>query len=552
MQLKTKIFMPLVVILLMGTMTTAFAQLTCSVSSTPVSRATRTGHTEPAGDLTFTCSEGAIATDAATVTVDFNAPITNSIGYPVGGEVSITNETGVFGPPGSDVAEVDSINHVTGQIVITLDATAPDGIGTSSFTLTNVLVSLVDVTSANLRASVSVSPGDNISIVANQDEATVISSIREGLADVEIGEGPARWLATGAPVTAADAGFTVDVTENYIDMFRNEADAPNGASNGVMLEFQFSGIPDGAELTCQAVVNGGTSVNVPMDLSSDIGEDPDPVGFGATATVDADDSTIWAMFVAPTDLAAIETATLDCGELDLAAPAGPDTAGFELGDADLPLTGNITVRVTLAPTGGALDDLTNADPTDDVRIASESGFIPRYEEVLTDALTVLSFTPATTTMIVPLAMGTPVSPAPFGSYDTGIAIANTTRDPFTDDEGGAFEQSGGVTFYFHPNTGDPFTVTPAQLAGSCGTNAAGAVEAGRTFLCNVSEILREGGQTAAFTGYLFIVADFTNAHGTAFIYGGTPQERFTSATDILVIRPPAVFPRIDNPEPTWK
>jgi hypothetical protein len=533
MQLKTKMFMPLVVILLTGTMTTAFAQLTCSVSSTPVSRATVTGLTEPAGDLTFTCSEGLNATTDATVTIEFGgAPITNDVDYPTGGGISIINTTGEF----VGTVTISDVNYETGQIVIDVAATTPDATDTSSFTLTNVLVSLLPITGNNLRASVSVSPGDNISVVANQDEATVISSIREGLADIELEEGPARYLATGTAVTGDTANFIITVEEGYIDSFRARDQVIDGATNPVLVQFQFSGIPEDGSLTCDGLLDG---VSAAVELSDDL-EDfvKDPAG---APTGDADDftfedGTIYAGFAdsAP-DLSSTETLELSC-------------SAFNVGDAVLPLSGSITVRVGLAPVGEELDDdVPFEDPFD-------GGEVPRFDEVLTDAITVLNFTPATTTMIVPLAMATPVTPAPFGSYDTGIAIANTTLDPFENDEegGGALEQAGAITFHFFPNSGDPFIVTPAQLAGACGLDASGVLAAGRTFICNTSEILREGGQTTAFTGYLFIIADFTHAHGTAFIYGGTPQERFTSATDILNIEPPAVQPRITNPESTWR
>jgi hypothetical protein len=530
MQLKTKLLMPLVVILLMGMTTTAFAQLTCSVSSTPVSRDTRTGHTEPAGDLTFTCVRGPNATTDATVTIDYRAPITNSDEYPDGGEIAIGNQLGCFA---GAVVEVDDINNETGQIIFTVDAVPAGGGANCSFSVTDVLVSLVDVTTNNLRATVSVSPGDNISIVANQDEATVITSIRPGLGDIDLDEGPARFLSTGMPVVPAGDNisdfFLLEVEEGYIDSFRSVDQAPDGASNPVMVRFDFDNIPDGAEITCSATLVGEDG---DFDLTLNVDSDW-PNGFDAEETVDADDSSLF-VAITDSDLTTVETMVLDCGD---------NSDGFDVGDAEIPLTGNITVQVTLAPTGDALDD---GDVLDD---ADEGGEIPRYEEELSDEIIVISFSPATTTMLVPLAMGNPAVPQPFGAYDTGISIANTTRDPFGDD--GATQLQGVLTFYFFPTTGDPFTVTPAQMAGACGVNAAGVLPSGRTFVCNTSEILREGGRTAGFTGYIFIVADFTHAHGSAFIYGGTPNERFTSATDVLVIDPPAEFQRAGLPEPTY-
>jgi len=547
MQLK-KLVMPLVVIMLMGMTSTAFAQLNCSVSSTPVSRATQTGHTELAGDVIFTCAESDTDTTSATITFDFGAPITNSDDYPDDAPIEILPGLAA-GDDCFDAATIQNINHETGQVVIAVPACATTGAESSSFNLTNVLVSLPDVGADELVVEVSVSPGDNISIVAGQDEATVISSIRVGLEEIEADE-EAQWLATGIPVTADVAGFAVTATEEFIDLFHSEDQVYDGDSNSNFVLFEFSGIPDGAEIECEAFIEGGdygfAGDNV-MQLA--VGNAIDELEDAVVLT--ADDNVAFVGFPDPVDLNEQETVTLTCGhefEFDTEEELGILTfsgGGFAVEDAELPLTGVITVRATLAPTGDALDDdEIFDDPTD-------GGEIPRYEEDFTEEVDVLSFTPATTTFIVPLAMGTPVTPAPFGSYDTGIAIANTTSDPFDDDDGGAFGQDGTATFYFFPTTGDPFTVTPAQLAGSCGTNSDGEIVTGRTFLCNVSEILREGARTTAFTGYIFVVANFTNGHGTAFIYGGTPQERFTSATNMLVIAPTAVVARIANPEVTY-
>jgi hypothetical protein len=523
MQLKTKLFMPLVVILLMGMTTSAFAQLSCGVASTPVSRATATGHTEPAGDLIFNCVAGPNPTTASRFTIDYGVPITNNQTEPTGGGIDIENESGSFAAVGQGPT-VETVNNEGGQLVILVPAQAAPANG--SFTVANVLVSLFGSAGTTLDANVSVSPGNNVFITAGQNVARVISSIRPGIATVELDEGPARFLATGNAIEAGVTDFfTLEVTENYIDMFRSQAQAPTGATNSVWLMIEFDGIPEDGAFNCTADLEGTPAV---------VTTDPDD-GFGPDADIDDGDNVLFVAVAADADLGAIETMTIACD-------------GFDFSDSPTPLLGEITAAVTLAPTGDALDD---GDVFDD---ADDEGRVPRYEEEFFDAVTVATFTPATTTFLVPLVMGNPAVPQPFGSYDTGIAIANTTLDPWETgddpDEGGALEQDGTLTFYFFPTTGDPFTVTPAQIAGACGANGGGVLARGRTFVCNTSEILREGGRTAAFTGYMFIVAGFTQGHGTAFIYGGTPQERFTSATDVLVIRPPAVFQRLDNPEPT--
>ncbi len=70
MQLKKKYLMPvLTAILMAGLSTAAFAQESCSVASTPVSRDTATGLTEVAGDLTFTCTLRRNPHDACELTI---------------------------------------------------------------------------------------------------------------------------------------------------------------------------------------------------------------------------------------------------------------------------------------------------------------------------------------------------------------------------------------------------------------------------------------------------------------------------------------------------
>jgi len=83
MKLKTKLFLPvLTVIVLLGLSSTAFAQNSCGVASTPVSRDTNTGLTEVAGDLIFNCTFGGTVTTTATMTVAYGVTITNNTAYP--------------------------------------------------------------------------------------------------------------------------------------------------------------------------------------------------------------------------------------------------------------------------------------------------------------------------------------------------------------------------------------------------------------------------------------------------------------------------------------
>src|SRR5262245_2045645 len=110
--LKIKSILPvLAVVMIFGLSNAAFAQLSCNVASTPVSRATDTGLTEPAGDLIFNCTFGGVATTAATMTIDYGVPITNTAAYPAGKPISTVTTIGA--PP-----TVDSVANATGQVVV--------------------------------------------------------------------------------------------------------------------------------------------------------------------------------------------------------------------------------------------------------------------------------------------------------------------------------------------------------------------------------------------------------------------------------------------------
>jgi hypothetical protein len=123
-------------------------------------------------------------------------------------------------------------------------------------------------------------------------------------------------------------------------------------------------------------------------------------------------------------------------------------------------------------------------------------------------------------------------------YDTGIAISNTTKDPGAQAMGiteTIVAQSGNITFYFYQD-GDPVSVYTTQ-AGSpgAGLDATGNLVAGATYSVLLSEIaaLAQPPIPAEdFQGYVFIICNFTNAHGQYFI---SDFEFFTNGALMLVI-----------------
>jgi len=152
---------------------------------------------------------------------------------------------------------------------------------------------------------------------------------------------------------------------------------------------------------------------------------------------------------------------------------------------------------------------------------------------------IVSIVPANTTLLIPFAVAS-------GGFDTGIAIANTSADPFGPQ--GATPQAGTVTVNLFPSTATgagttvSFTTSATKLAGT-GIAADGTIPAGATWTVNLSQLLPLAGQTGGFIGYIFVQANFLPAHGAAYVYNGAG---FTSSTPVLVLPPPSTNNRNGN------
>jgi len=540
MKLKTKLFLPvLTVIVLLGLSSTAFAQQSCGVASTPVSRDTSTGLTEVVGDLILNCVFGGTPSTTATMTVSYPVTITDSTTYPAGlvapatlaaKTISITNLSGDFGAaaPGAPgcAPTISSVNNSSGQIVINIPAfggatgcAAPPATTTGSFTLTGVLAALNGSGLTTMNANLSVSPGNNVLITAGQNVATVITTILPGIKDPTLTPftAAATVLSSGSSPAAAGA-FSVDISENYIDAYRSASLFNSGAATqATQLTLTFNNIATGVTLggagaaacTIAASATGGTTL-VPAISATSI------TAAANTITVDFPNGT-------PPDLTKMEKVTFACPSLSIG------------GTATLPLTpAQITMTATLSPTGTALSG------AGAVLVAATTGQIPRYAATQQPAtpLVVINIVGAQTNILIPFATTSL-------SYDTGISIANTTADPFGGTAaGGARAQAGTVTFTFYPQTGTSCSFTTSTATPGVGLSSSGTVVSGGTYSVLLSQLLGAASGcsslTTSFTGYIFAVANFTNGHGAAFV---TNFKGFTSGENVLVLPPPIVTSR---------
>ena len=108
-------------------------------------------------------------------------------------------------------------------------------------------------------------------------------------------------------------------------------------------------------------------------------------------------------------------------------------------------------------------------------------------------------------------------------YDTGIAIANTTADPF-----GTPGQSGSITLFYYngstTNPAPPFQCTNTTSPGTCPSPTTGqsVLVPGNVLtytLFNGSTAWGLDNRAVGFTGYMIASAQFQYCHGFAFIGG---------------------------------
>jgi hypothetical protein len=301
--------------------------------------------------------------------------------------------------------------------------------------------------------------------------------------------------------------------------------------NGTLVRLTVNGLPAGVSATLTIPGTGGVANALPGAVGG--GPGVSFINFGATsgtsATVTSASSTSNIAYIQfnSANLSAVESF-----EVDVALNGVPSAA----------LTpGTITVGVTMAPVAAAFNS--SNQPSQAVPSGAGGGLNTAYVRFAdaTTTVTIGSIVQANTSLLIPYAIRV-------GAYDTGIAIANTTLDPFGASAGGATPSAGTMTFTMFPRnaTGaDPsFALTTSStVRPGVGLSTSGTLVAGGVWTGLMSDIMTAAGKTGDYFGYIFIQTNFLDAHGAAYIFNGAG---FTSATPVLVLLPPASFSR-NNP-----
>jgi hypothetical protein len=376
-----------------------------------------------------------------------------------------------------------------------------------SFRLVGVRIDTTGLT-APVNIAINLSNTANNYILSTTSGA-VITALGDGIASMAIGGRTSSSTNTGTATiftnrNIIDGLASFVVTEGFAGAWRTGTQSTtNGTStvNGTNIRLTFNNIPSGVTLPLSIT-----------DRSASLGT----VGLSAGSVTSS--ANVVTVSFPSTSMTAVEAFQVDVGAITVAASATL-TAG------------NITVTATMAPIGAALND--QQQPT-------VSGGFPRFTQEDVGPVTVVSIVASNTTLLVPFAQ------VGLG-YDTGISIANTTADPFGSAGGGAVPAAGTIQFNFFPRAaagaGTAFALTTsATVRPGAGLSTDGTLAAGGTWSGLLSELLTAAGQPAGstFTGYIFVQANFIDAHGVAFV---SDFRNFTSASPVLVLPPPATAPR---------
>jgi hypothetical protein len=377
------------------------------------------------------------------------------------------------------------------SLVLTIPApiAAPYG-----FKVTGVRVAIANTGLTSLNAQISAT--GNAIQVGQTSSVPVITSISPGIASVYATNALTFYTITGGTgtvnlnvqeyfVNAYGVTPATDISQNSSTMVYISVTRPMA---GVSLSF-----PNTAGLFQRADASGNLqATGLTVNSSS------------------SDPALVYYRLITDSNLTAIDTLTI---------PIGVTAA------ANLSATGTVTAKASFAEIGTVT-----------------TGHIPRYVVDEFGPATLITVLPSTTHLLMPYA-----TYLPDYDYDTGIAVANTTKR--IADFYNIVPQAGGITFYFYPQTNAAgtlpanFSYTPADNTVGSGLNADGKLAAGSTYAVMLSELLKKTSWgNNNFSGYILIVTNFTNGHGEYFVFTttdvGVPNPNpFTHGALMLVLYP---------------
>lgn len=498
----------------------AFGQATCTAPTSQTNIIRAEGTTEQVAALTFTCTTGASAVTPTTAGVA-SVQVFLSPALPITSKV-LSTSTGAT----EAVITVNGGAQVTGTVsgsTLNFSGVVLPATGTYTFTISNVRV---NATSLSIGTGVPPAVSETVFVsgsAANINPAALAAtqvafaqnglgstSLRTGFTFGTFPNGTAGSTTgsnnfvicnayspridaislTGANAAGKSLAFVVRVNENTATAFKNAAgeasQVPTATSNavttGTRFAINFTNVPANVTLYVpNGLLTSGNSSAATAQLTASAAGTAFATVSGATSaaiTTNTGLSSGGANGLAAVTVASgsgsaqFEIITADPNNLDqFNIPVFIVTTSNSVAGSSTPLS----VTVNLAPVG--------------------STTIPNFAVgSSTTTLTGSTFNLCSTSLLFPFVTNQL-------GFDTGIAIANTSTDPFGSN--GATAQAGTCTLNFY-GSGAP---SPANVVTP-------NVPTGTVFTQVVSNV------AAGFQGYMIAQCNFQYAHGFAFITDG--------------------------------
>jgi len=487
------------------------------------------GQTELLPTLTITCTGGGdiVANNTASLQI-FLSPtvaITSAVTNTTTGATAATATATTSGGTAPGIVSGNSITF----------SNIPIATNTSGFTITGLRVNATSVpvtvgqqpTPINAQVFVSggnVTPGPTASIP--------VAYALNGLLPVKIFSGGTRGgTANKASINASTvtsfgicaainnsstagsstANFAITVDEAFQNSFKKQTEEGAGANSGTRVAVTFTNIPS------------GLNIYLPVTVASDtVAAAGPPVVLGPGVL------TAIASATAPTSAGNNQTAATTPsavsgnGLFQVTVSGGSATAYYEVTNDNPAALDTFSIPVTLVASTNAVglqsSSLTVATSFAPVTAATT---IPSFAAgSSTVPAPVIGFTACTTSLLFPFVTNA-------SGFETGIAISNTTKDPFS-----TRNQNGTCMLNFYGSGTSPNAVVAPNTIEGAGKDYV----AGESYAFTLSNALAvDSKNPATFQGYLIAQCGFQNAHGFAYITYAFPGTSSSSMGYLAVV-----------------
>jgi len=477
---------------------------------------------------TFNCTTGGIKPSGSTGINPLFLCGGNAAGIPSADPIRIVNASGVFAGVSAAL-----LNTSANRLEIPLPASATNS-SSGSFRVVGVRLDGAVLTGAQT-VTATLNTSDNGYILGSPNSGTVIASLNAGISGISIGLAPGNSNIGGNINNPASGTATI-------------------FTNGTVARSQGAFILTEGCASCWRTATQESNSGVPVDNSSQIRLTFNNIPAGVTLSLalstgsSSNNSSLYAVVSPSTVTSASNTAIIDFQTSPDTVASGTSTSKIETLEVDYsvvtPLStsaaistaSTVSVTATMFPIGTGFDVSSGNAGTG---LPTETGGYPQFNEADVGPVTIVNIVPANTTLLIPFAFVG-------GAFDTGIAIANTTADPFTLGGGGATPKGGTIVFNFFPNNatgngaGAPFSLTTSSTATFTGLSSDGTLAPGATMSTLLSQVLAAAGHPGGFLGYIFVSCNFVDAHGAVTI---SDFKTYSLTSNVLVMPPPATTPR---------